>query len=285
MEFEFTLEHMKSAIPTNKEVGEWYIIALELLPQYDITTPERVAGFLSQCAYESSEFKVLEENLNYSEKALLRVFGKYFGPGIRDAKAYARNPEKIANAVYASRMGNGAEHSGDGWRFRGRGVIQLTGKDNYSSFAQYVYSIRKEVMTFDEVIEYLTTKRGAMEAACWYWKVNGLNAAADRRDVKSMTKLINGGTNGLTKRQTIYKRVMASLEPVHEPHAITRILGIGSEGEDVKTLQRALNIKADGKFGPQTHRAVKLFQTANNLYRDGIVGPKTLEALGIPHAH
>src|SRR5210317_941376 len=131
-----TLDQFKAMIPRNREPEEWYENVVDMFEKYDITTPLRIAGFMAQCGHESADFTRLEENLNYSEKALNSVFGRYFGPGKRDAKEYARNPEKIANYVYqdefrSKRGAMGNVEDGDGWRFRGRGIKQLTGRNNY----------------------------------------------------------------------------------------------------------------------------------------------------------
>ena len=148
MEFEFTKEQLGKIIPGNKDVDAWYEALVAIMPKYEITTKRRVAHFLSQCAHESNNFRSLQENLNYSEKALNAVFGRYFGTGVhpaghtrRNAAEYARNPEKIANYVYMDeyrkyKMGN--TEDGDGWRFRGRGLKQLTGRENYTRFGKSI---------------------------------------------------------------------------------------------------------------------------------------------------
>lgn len=177
-----------------------------MLPKYEINTVNRVAGFIAQCSHESVGFTVLHENLNYSADGLNKIFPKYFIKAGRDANAYARQPEKIANIVYASRMGNGDTASGDGWRYRGRGVIQLTGKDNYTNFGKSIH------LTAAETSDYLETKRGALESACWYWKTNGLNATADAQDIVAMTKKINGGTIGLEDRKAHFKHALEILK-------------------------------------------------------------------------
>jgi len=128
--FDFNADQVRELLSGNSETDEWFEAMEEILPFYDINTVERVAGFIAQCAHESNNFRVLQENLNYSSKALDAIFGKYFVRAGRNAKEYHRQPEKIANVIYASRMDNGDTASGDGWRFRGRGVIQLTGRHN-----------------------------------------------------------------------------------------------------------------------------------------------------------
>lgn len=192
-EFDFDWTKLHQCVPTNKECLELFKVLNELLPKYDINTRFRVAGFLAQCGHESDDFNVLTENLNYGAKGLMATFKKYF-PTMELAKQYERQPEKIANFVYANRMGNGNEASGDGWKYRGRGAIQLTGHDNYAGFAK---SIGK---TIDETVEYCTTLEGSIESSCWYWKVNNINSACDANDIKLMTKKINTGLLGLPER-------------------------------------------------------------------------------------
>jgi len=289
MDFEFTKEQLAAMIPTNKNIDDWYKAIKEVMPKYGITTKRRVAHFVSQCAHESGDFRTLEENLNYSEKSLLAVFGRYFGAGKRNAAEYARNPEKIANYVYMdefrkSKMGN--TKPGDGWRFRGRGLKQLTGRDNYTNFAKSIG------MTAEEAAEYVATPKGAVESACWFWDTNKLNKIADTDDVVLMTKRINGGNIGLADRQDRYTKAMKILggkvdlpkvEDKDEDDDVDvseiGVLRKGSKGEGVKLMQAALGISADGAFGPGTERALKAWQTKNGLTADGIAGPKTLEKL------
>ena len=284
--FNFTKEHLAALIPGNTKVDEWYAALCDILPKYGVTTERRVAHFISQCAHESNNFRSLEENLNYSEDALNRVFPRYFGAAPkRNAAEYARNPEKIANYVYMdefrSKQGAlGNVHPGDGWLFRGRGLKQLTGRNNYSRFAQAVG------MTAEEAAVYVATEKGAIESACWFWDTNKLNTIADTDDVVLMTKRINGGDIGLADRQQRYTRAMqvfggsappAAAAPAASGSAnLTETVRVGSRGETVKAVQAKLGITADGIFGPGTDRAVKAWQTANGLTADGIVGPKTL---------
>ena len=170
----------------------------DVIAKFGINNPLRLAHFLSQCSHESGDFRLVRENLNYSAEGLTKIFKKYF-PTLADATPYARNPQKIANKVYGGRMGNGPESSGDGFKFCGRGAIQLTGHDNYSQFAASVG------MTIDEAVADLETLDGAIESACWFWKKNGLNAICDKDDIVTMTKRINGGTIGLDDRKKHYE--------------------------------------------------------------------------------
>lgn len=197
-------EQLRKFIPTNKYVKEWYDALSVLLPDYDINTPLRVAAFLAQCGHESGGFVFLRENLNYRAESLMRNWPKHF-PTIEIARQYERKPIMIANRAYANRMGNGNEESGDGWRYCGRGLIQLTGKDNYEEFAQ---SIETPV---EEIPDYLATFEGAAQSACWFWETNKLNREADVGDLKTMTRKINGGYNGLEDRVKHYHHALKIL--------------------------------------------------------------------------
>lgn len=197
--FDFTEEKLAACLPRNKDVTVLYQAMCDILPLYEINTVERVAAFLAQCAVESVDFTVMRENLNYSAEGLTLTWPKRF-PTLDSARPYHRNPEKIANKVYGGRLGNGPESSGDGYRFRGRGYIQLTGKSNYQVFANGVNR------RLEEVIGYLETPAGALESACWYWKRNNLNAIADKRDMVKATEVINGGHHGLNMRSEFFIR-------------------------------------------------------------------------------
>jgi putative chitinase len=169
--------------------------------KFQINTPLRLAHFLAQCGHESGGFRATQENLNYSVKGLNVIFKKYF-PTEAAAAAYARNPQKIANKVYGSRMGNGDEGSGDGYKFRGRGYIQLTGRTNYTAFGK---SINEDVVSNPDMV----SGKYALLSAAWFWSNNGLNKLADGGAtdlvVTSITKKVNGGTNGLADRIKHFK--------------------------------------------------------------------------------
>jgi putative chitinase len=170
--------------------------------KYDISTPQRQACFLAQVMHESGGFKFLSENLNYSANALMRTWGSRF-PDIDTAEKYANNPEKIANKVYAGRMGNIEE--GDGWKYRGRGLIQLTGRENYANFG---HNVGVDVLSNPDL---LTTPEYATLSAGWYWNKRNLNELADKMDVEGITKKINGGLNGLEDRKARTEKVLAIL--------------------------------------------------------------------------
>jgi putative chitinase len=272
---------LAAMIPTNKEIKAWCEELNKALPKYDITTDQRIAGFISQCAHESMDFNAMSENLNYREETLNKVFPRYFGPGKRNAAEYARNPEKIANYVYmdefrTSKLGN--VHPGDGWRFRGRGLKQLTGRDNYTRFA------KDYDLTAEEAAVWVETKEGALASALWFWNTNKLNPIADTGNVAALTKKINGGDIGLADRQTRYARAMAALggkidTSASVTAAVSETLRRGSKGEAVKKMQAKLGLTADGDFGPGTEAALKKWQAENGLAADGVVGPKTLAKL------
>ena len=190
--------------PTNKNIDIWVEAMNKILPKYDIVTPKRLAAFLAQTAHESAGFTAVRENLNYSAQGLMKTWPSRFNSAT--ATAYARQPEKIANKVYANRMGNGDEASGDGWRYRGRGLIQITGKANYTKLAQYIKK------TLQETIGYCETVEGAVESACFYWVSNNLNAIADTGDMTTLTRRINGGVIGLADRLDKYKKTLEDLE-------------------------------------------------------------------------
>lgn len=198
---------MKTHIEMLKEMGvssedaEQYIHDLErTLPKYGIAdSRRRLAHFFAQVMHESGFMHFDMENMNYSAKALRAVFGKYFKTE-KEAEAYARKPEKIANHVYSNRMGNGSESSGDGWKYRGRGLIQLTGKANYKAFADWVGDQR--IMDDPDLVatEY------AVHSAIFFWDKNRLNTLADKDDIVRLTKRINGGVNGLAHRKELLNK-------------------------------------------------------------------------------
>ncbi len=198
---ELSLVQLKQLLPKNPYVDHWHHALAQLLPDYQINTPQRIAAFIAQCSHESGGFMVLKENLNYKAASLRKIFPKYF-PDDATANHYASLPNKqeaIANRVYANRMGNGPEESGDGYRYCGRGLIQLTGKDNY-----FWFSASLEISP-EEAAEYMQTFEGAAQSACWFWETNNLNQWADRGDILTLTKRINGGTIGLEDRIKHYE--------------------------------------------------------------------------------
>ena len=201
---ELTLQQLKQLLPKNPYVEQWHSALAQLLPDYEINTPQRIAAFIAQCAHESGGFTALEENLNYRPATLRKIFPKYF-PDDTIANDYCSRPNKqeaIANRVYANRMGNGDEQSGDGYKYCGRGLIQLTGKDNYTWFAESLE------ISAEEASEFLATFEGAVQSACWFWESNNLNQWADKGDIVTLTKRINGGTIGLEDRIKHYEHAL-----------------------------------------------------------------------------
>ena len=206
---------IKILLPGNSKATEWQDVINEVLPKYKIDSKLRLAAFFSQTGHESNSFQVLTENLNYSQSALRRVFKKYF-PTDEKALDYARQPEKIANLVYANRMGNGPEDSGDGWHYRGRGCLQVTGKNNYFKFAHDMLTDPMYVISCPDNVA--TDKEIALKSAVWYWNNNGLNEYADSGDFMSLSKVINIGNarsaaipNGMEDRQTRYYNIIKVL--------------------------------------------------------------------------
>lgn len=193
----FTADTLKAIMPNASQTNiDKYLDALNSeMSKFDINTPLRAAHFIAQLAHESGSFKYSSENLNYSASALRAVFGKYF-PTEEMAEEYARKPEKIANRVYANRMGNGDEGSGEGWKYRGRGLIQLTGKDNYTNCGK---ATGLDLVGNPEQLA--ENADSAVAAAGWFWDMRKLNSYADQDDIKAITKRINGGYNGLEDRE------------------------------------------------------------------------------------
>ncbi len=197
----------KTLFPKAKNPDVWVMALNETLLKYNITAGPRLWMFLAQCGHESGGFSILRENLNYSAQGLLKIFPRYFNE--KTAEQYARVPAKIANRVYGGRMGNGSESSGDGWKYSGRGVIQLTGKDNYVAFSLAHFKDLRAVDNPDMLLDPFV----AVASACWYWNSRKLNVPSDKEDIATATKLINGGLIGLEDRKKEYahvKKIMAS---------------------------------------------------------------------------
>lgn len=209
-QFNFTLDQLRQLIPNAAGgVQAWYDGLTDALPQYEIVTPERVAAFIAQCAHESGGFRMMEENLNYKAATLTKLWPKRYPAGV--AEQYAGKPQAIANKSYGGRMGNGDEASGDGWKYRGRGILQLTGKDNYRACSKYLFSDD----TLLDNPDILLDAYYATHSACWFWNANKLNQYADNGDFLTMTKRINGGTIGLDDRIKHFKHALEVLNGSH----------------------------------------------------------------------
>jgi putative chitinase len=203
-----TLDILQQLCPkTKKTVLQLYATPLhEVAEYYDMyVNMNRAAAFVAQTAHESGGFNFVKENLSYGAKGLMTTFKKYF-PNEDLAKQYERKPEKIANRVYGGRMGNGDEASGDGYRFCGRGLIQLTGRNNYTKFAADLG------ISVEDTVAYLETPAGAVSSAGWFWDNNNLNQYCDSNDFVTLTKRINGGTIGLEDRQHHYQLALQLLQ-------------------------------------------------------------------------
>ena len=293
-----TLQQFQQMIPTNKEAAEWYSIAVDMFDKYNINTTNRIAGFMAQTAHESQDFRVLEENLNYSADRLVQVFPRYFGKGKNNPAEFARNPEKLANLVYmdVNRSKSGAlgnTQPGDGWRFRGGGIKQLTGRNNFTRFGQSIG------MDAEEAADYVRTKKGAFESACWFWKTNGIEKFADADDIVGMSKRINGGEIGLADRKQRYARAKTIMSSNSRPTAaaptpvnnqitdsVTQkaptkypTLQRRSTGDLVRKVQQKLGLAADGTFGLQTEIAVRSWQRSNKYPSDGILNDEQIRKL------
>ena len=201
---QITADQLRQLFPNNKYLEDLAECLNESFDKYEINTVNRAAGFLAQCGHESNGFTVLKENLNYKAEALNKIFHKYF-PTVELAQSFAHNPEMIANKIYANRMGNGDEASGDGYKFRGRGAIQLTGRDNYTRFGATLG------LDPDSCVADMETLDGGVESAMWFWQTNGLNAICDADDIVRMTKKVNGGTIGLAERTALYNKAKGIL--------------------------------------------------------------------------
>jgi len=264
------LEQFKFLFPHAKNPISLFAALLEQMELSEINTPNRIAAFIAQCGHETAGWKVFTENLNYSEKALNTLFHKYFAGAGLNAADYARQPEKIANVIYASRMGN--NDSSDGWKYHGRGAIQLTGKDNYKQFSRDcgipAYYL-PELITDD--------MNNIIRTGTWYWTKHNLNDYADKSDIKGITKKINGGYIGLAERTSLYHKILNCMNGNSTEFSGT--ISAGSIGSYVVQIQAALGLNADGIFGAGTDKAVKTYQSEHNLIVDGIVGTITFNAI------
>jgi putative chitinase len=190
---EIRQDQLAQILRNNPYIEQWCEALNKILPEYDITSVERIAAFIGETYVESAGYTALHENLNYQAASLMRVWPSRF-PTMEIANQYAHNQEMIANRAYCDRMGNGPESSGDGWKYCGRGLIQVTGHDNYQSLADSLE------MDIAELPAYLQTFEGAVQSACWFWEANNLNQFADAWDIKTLSIRINGGTHGLDER-------------------------------------------------------------------------------------
>ena len=189
------------------KLDKWTPHLNNALPEYGIDTPLRVAAFLAQVGHESGGFQVVKENLNYSVRGLKATFGRYFKEdGL--AEKYARKPGMIASRVYANRIGNGDEASEDGWKYRGRGILQVTGRANYRACTKWMDKEMIPNPDFEEGPELLELPMYAVRSACWYWVSRNLVKKSDNRSCRDITRIVNGGTNGLEHRSKLYQKAL-----------------------------------------------------------------------------
>jgi putative chitinase len=208
--FAFTPEKLKACVPQNTHITDWYNVMCTTLPEYDITTWQRVAQWIAQISHESGDFRITSENLNYKTTALTAMFGNRISVsdankhGRDDAKGQKANPEAIANCIYGGDWGKknlGNTQVGDGWKFRGRGLVQVTGRANYTACSKALYGDEQILLKEPEI---LSEQDGAIRSACWFWNSRKINSPADKEDTLAVTKLINSGTNGLEDRISKY---------------------------------------------------------------------------------
>ena len=199
-----TLDQFHAIVPNNPYAEQWVEALEKIWPQYDITTPLRQAAFMGECCVESANFTAIQENLNYKAESLHRTWPTHFQT-MEIAEQYQHNQEAIANRAYANRMGNGDEASGDGWRYCGRGLIQLTGKDNYQAFADSIQ------MAVEDVPAYMATFEGAVQSACYFWENANLNSYADQGNIDQISHIINGGSLGQAERKQHYQHALQVL--------------------------------------------------------------------------
>ena len=281
--FNLTADQLAKILPANKQIAEWHKALSAILPRYNINTEKRIAAFLAQTGHESLDFTVLEENLNYRASQLVKVWPKRFTPAL--AAQVVGDKRRIAEIAYSGRMGN--MQPGDGFLFRGQGIIQLTGRDNFTRFGQTINR------TAEQALEYVLTKQGAVEAAAWFWTTNNLNKWVDANDLDGLSDAINigrktakiGDAHGYADRKARFERALnvldgstpskvvapaaptpPSLTPVAST-VVARPLRRGSKGDIIKQVQVALGLEADGEYGPKTEQAVRDWQMANGELR------------------
>lgn len=203
--FNFTADKLAKCVNTKNPIG-WFTALTQFLPRYGINTIPRVSAFLAQCGWESGDFKTLSENLNYGAPGLMATWPRTF-PTLAIANQYARQPERIANRAYANRLGNGSEASGEGWKYRGRGLIQCTGKNNYSACSLFLYNDLRLVNDPD----WLVTAEGAILSACWYWTANNINSPSDAKNIDEVTRRINPAMLHAAERRQRFQNCLTVL--------------------------------------------------------------------------
>lgn len=199
-----TKTQFQRIFPNNREPDMWFP-HFSKLTEYGIISPTQVAAFCAQIGHESADLTRLNENLNYSAEGLRKVFSKYFRTPA-DAASYARKPRMIANRVYGGRMGNGPESSGDGWKYRGRGILQLTGKNNYRACSLYLFNDEKVLLDNPDLL--VTNYSTSLLSAIWFWVSNNIHKMTD---IEQISRRVNGGTHGMEDRKARYQRALRVL--------------------------------------------------------------------------
>jgi len=307
MDFVLTSDHVKAMLreESSVEAAAWHVCINKIFPRFGIASAKQVAMFMSLYDIESKGFTILEENLNISKEDLCTAHSSVFGfvrnssseqagsaSGI-DAVVYHYQPEKIANVIYANTLGNGVTASGDGWKYRGRGVRLLRGKTEYTSFGTHGNVGRSA----DDVVAYLQTKDGALAAACWHWEANNMNALADADNIAAATLLVTGSET-IGARANLFdtnEKILAG-----NASATNKALGDastlwvqGDEGDPIYKIQLAIckyadgtdlefpQFTCDGIFGSSTLSMVKKYQAEMGLAQTGILKPAALKDLGL----
>ena len=200
-------EQFQEWFPRAIDPFDWADALNQNLPLYDITTPKRIAAFISQCAVETGGWRWFEENMNYSADRMMVVWPNRFDRTLADI--CHRRPELVANHAYANRMGNGDPESGDGWRFRGRGPIHLTGRNNYTRFAEDTFDDPFVILDNPDLVAH--DKDISLKSALWFWDINGLNSLADAGMITKLSRKVNGGNNGLKERLALFDVILTSI--------------------------------------------------------------------------
>ena len=265
------IQQLKAIMP-GCDADLWLPELEKVMAERQIDSPIRIATFLAHVAIESGEMRTLVENMNYSVGRLMEIWPTRF-PSAEVAGAYAHNPAKLGNFVYANRLGNGAPSTGDGFSFRGRGLLQATGRDHYHEAR---LALNVDLTAKPELLE---QPSWASAEAAWWWEKQGLNAIADTGDMKQSTLKINGGLNGYSGRVAYWRRGMNVLGASVPPAA--------PDSENTK-VQKALNahdanprLNEDGIWGPMSEAAADRFRTDSGLPQADRVDTALLKALGI----
>jgi putative chitinase len=203
-----TVQQFSNVFPYAVDPDQWVAAFEDNFDDHQINTRERIAAFISQCGVETGGWRWFEENMNYSAQRMQQVWPHIFTPEL--AQKCDHNPELVANYAYANRMGNGGPETGDGWRFRGRGPIHLTGRNNYTQFAVDTFGSADQILDNPDLVAY--DKDTSLKSALWFWDINNLNELADSKQITKLSGRVNGGDNGLPQRITLFNKIYAMLQ-------------------------------------------------------------------------